>query len=78
MVLVVASVQVDVTRVDEQEREQDEEDLNGVFASVHKISVEHVRPLQRWHAILSEEPGQMKTNNQDLRAGQKWVKNTDS
>lgn len=55
MVLVVPSVQVDVTRVDEQEGEEDEEDLDGVLASVHKVSVEHIGPLQRRDAILRDK-----------------------
>lgn len=52
MVLMVSSVEVNVTRVDEQEWKQDDEDLNGVFASVHKVSVKHIGLLQGRHAIL--------------------------
>lgn len=52
MVLVVSSVEVDFTRVDEQEGKQDEEDLNGVFASVYEVSVKHVGVLQGRHVIL--------------------------
>lgn len=42
VVLVVSSVEVDVARINEQERKQDEEDLNGVSASIHKVSIKHV------------------------------------
>lgn len=52
MVLMVSSVEVDVTRVDEQEWKQDDEDLDGVSASVYKVSVKHVGLLQGRHAVL--------------------------
>ena len=52
MVLVVSSVEVDVTGIDEQERKQDDEDLNGIFASVHKVSIKHIGLVQGRHAIL--------------------------
>lgn len=42
IVLMVSSVEVDIARVDEHERKQDDEDLNGVFASVYKISVKQI------------------------------------
>lgn len=42
VVLMVASVQVDVTRINKHERKQDEENLNGVFSSVDKVSIKHV------------------------------------
>lgn len=42
MVLVVPSVQVDVVGIDQQEAKKDEQDLQGVPASVHKVSVEDV------------------------------------
>ncbi len=52
VVLMVSSVEVDVARVDEQERKQDDEDLNGVSAPVYKVSVKHVGFLQGRHAVL--------------------------
>lgn len=52
MVLVVASVEVHLGGVDQQEGEEDEEDLHGVLASVHKVSVEHVRLLQGRRPVL--------------------------
>lgn len=52
MILVVSSVEVDVIRINKLEWKQDEEDLNGVFASVYKVSVENIGLLHRWHAIL--------------------------
>lgn len=52
VVLMVSSVEIDVTRIDEQEWEQDDEDLNRVFASVYKISIKYIGFLQTRHAIL--------------------------
>lgn len=52
MVLVVSSVEVDITWIDEQEREQDDEDLDGVFPSVNKVSIKHIGLLQGWHVVL--------------------------
>lgn len=52
MVLMVSSVDVDVTRIDEHEWKQDQEDLNGVFASVNNVSVKQIGLLQGRHAIL--------------------------
>lgn len=42
VVLVVSSVEVNVARIDQQEGKQDEEDLDGVFAAVHKVSIKNV------------------------------------
>lgn len=52
MVLMVSSVEVDVTWVDEQKCKQDDKDLNGILPSIYKISIEHIRLLQGWHSIL--------------------------
>lgn len=52
MVLMVSSVQVDVTWVDEQECKQDDEDLDRILASIYKVSIKHVGLLQGWHSIL--------------------------
>lgn len=52
VVLMISSVEVDVTWVDEEEWKQDDEDLNRVFASVHEISVKHIGLVQWRHAIL--------------------------
>lgn len=52
MVLVVPPVQVDVVGVDQQEAEQDEQNLQGVPAPVHKVPVEDVRLLRGWKAVL--------------------------
>lgn len=52
MVLVVSSVEMDFTRIDKQEWKQDEEDLNGVAASVYKVSVKHIGLLHGRHVIL--------------------------
>lgn len=52
VILVVSPVEVDVTGIDEQEWKQDEKDLDGVFPSVHKVSIKHIGLLQWRHAIL--------------------------
>lgn len=52
MIFVVSPVEVDVIRVDEQERKQDNKDFDGVFASVYKVPVKHVGLLQGRHAVL--------------------------
>lgn len=52
MVLMVSSVEVDITWVDEQECKQDDEDLNGIPPSIYKISIKHIWLLQGWHSIL--------------------------
>jgi len=60
VVLVVASVEVDITRINKQKRKQDEEDLDGVFASVHKVSVKYVGLLKRWRPVLRGKQQQKK------------------
>lgn len=52
MVLVVSSVEVDFGGINQQEGKQNEEDLDGVPASIHKVSVKHIGLLQGRHAIL--------------------------
>lgn len=52
MVLVVPPVQVDMVGVDQQEAKQDEQNLQGVPAPVHKVSIEDVRLLRGWKAVL--------------------------
>lgn len=46
MVFVVSSVEVDVVGIHQLEGKQDQQNLNGVFPSIHKVSVEDVRRLQ--------------------------------
>lgn len=53
MVLVVSSVQMHVIGIDQQEAKQDEQDLYGAFAAIHKVSVEDVRLLRRRETVLS-------------------------
>lgn len=55
VVLVVPSVEVDVTGINEEEGEEDEEDLDGVFSSIHKVSVKHVRLFQGGHPVLGNK-----------------------
>lgn len=38
----VSSVQVDIVGIDDEERKEDEEDLNGVLAPVHEVSIENI------------------------------------
>lgn len=54
VVLVVASVQGHVVRVEEQVGKQQDDDLHRLLPSVHKVSVEHVRRLCRGEAVLKE------------------------
>lgn len=54
MVFMVSSVEVDVTWVDEQESKQDDEDLNGVFTSVYKVSIKHIGLVQGRHPVLDK------------------------
>lgn len=42
MVFMVSSVEVDISRIDEKEWKQNKEDLNGIFAPVHKVSIKHI------------------------------------
>lgn len=52
MVLVVSSVEVDITWVDQQECKQDDEDLNGILPSIYKIPIKYIGLLQGRHSIL--------------------------
>lgn len=52
VVFVVPPVQMDVVGVDQQEAKQDEQDLQGVSAAVHKVSVEDVRLLRGRKPVL--------------------------
>lgn len=45
VVFMVSSVEVDVVGIHQLEGEEDQQDLNGVFTSIHKVSVEDVRRL---------------------------------
>lgn len=53
VVLVVASVQVHVVGIDQQEAKQDEQDLDGAFPAIHKVSVEDIRLLRGGETVLS-------------------------
>lgn len=52
VVFVVPPVQMDIMRVDQQEPEQDEQDLQRVFATIHQVAVEDIRFLRGRQAIL--------------------------
>ena len=54
MVFVVSPVEVDVAGIQQQEGEKDEENLDGVFASVDKVSIKHVWLLHGRHSILED------------------------
>lgn len=53
VVLVVAPVQMHVIGIDQQEAKQDQQDLEGAFTAIHKVSVEDVRLLGGREAVLS-------------------------
>ncbi len=48
----VPSVQMDIIRIDQEEPKQDEQDLQRVFATIHKVSIEDIRFLRRRQTIL--------------------------
>lgn len=52
VVLVVPPVQMDIVGINQQEAKQDEQDLQGVSAAVHKVSVEDVRLLRGRKPVL--------------------------
>ena len=52
MVLVVPPVEVDPVGVHQQEGKQNEEDLHGTLATVHKVSVENIGLLRGGQAVL--------------------------
>lgn len=55
VILVVASVEVHVIRVEEQEGEQDYDDFRRLLATVHKVAVEYVRVLGRRKTVLGKK-----------------------
>lgn len=52
VILVVASVEVHVIRVEKQEGEQDYDNFRRLLAAVHKVAVEYVRVLGRRKTVL--------------------------
>lgn len=48
----VPSVQMDIVGIDQQEPEQDEQDLQGVFTAIHIVSIEDIGFLRGWQTIL--------------------------
>lgn len=52
VILMVPSVQMDIIGIDQQEPEQDEQDLQGVFTAIHKVSVEDIRFLRGRQTVL--------------------------
>lgn len=52
VVFMVSSVEIDVIGIHQLEGKQDQQDLNGVFPSIHKVSIEDVRRLFGWQAVL--------------------------
>lgn len=54
MVLVVPSVQVHVVGVEEQVREQQQDNLDGLLPPIHKVPVEDVGRLGRRESVLDQ------------------------
>lgn len=52
VILMVPSVQMDIIGIDQQEPEQNEQDLQGVFTAIHKVSIEDIGFLRGWQTIL--------------------------
>lgn len=57
MVLVVPPVQVHVVGVKQKVGKQQHHHFNGVFPTIYKVPVEHVRRLRRRKAILNGPAG---------------------
>lgn len=55
VVLMVPPVQKHVIGIDQQEAKQDEQDLDGAFTAIHKVSVEDVRLLRGRVTVLSRD-----------------------
>lgn len=53
VILMVAPIQEDIIGIHQEESEEDEENLKGVFASVYKVSIENVGRLRRWQTVLT-------------------------
>jgi hypothetical protein len=51
-VFVVAPVEEDGARKDDQQRTKQQQHLHGAFAAVHKVSVEHIRVFRTRQPIL--------------------------
>lgn len=45
---------MDIIGIDQQEPKQDEQDLQGVFATIHKVSIEDIRFLRGRQPILDK------------------------
>lgn len=54
MVLVVPPVEVNLLWIDQEEGKEDDEDLEGLFASVHEVAVEHVGLGRGRQAVLQK------------------------
>lgn len=55
VVFMVSPVEVDVVGIHQLEGKQDQQDLNGVFPSIHEVSVENIRRLDGRQAVLQED-----------------------
>jgi len=51
-IFVVAPVEEDGARKDDQQRTKQQQHLHGAFAAVHKVSVEHVRVFSTRQPVL--------------------------
>jgi len=53
VVLVVAAVDEDLRSVDEEASQQQDGDLDRVWAAIHQVAVEHVRVVRRRQPVLT-------------------------
>lgn len=51
----VSSIKINISRIHKQESKQYEQNLYGVFASVHIVSIENVGFLHWRHSILQTD-----------------------
>lgn len=54
VVFMVSSIKINISRIHKQESKQYEQNLYGVFASVHIVSIENVGFLHWRHSILGQ------------------------
>jgi len=53
VILVVAAVDEDLRSVDEEASQQQDGDLDRVWAAIHQVAVEHVRVVRRRQPVLT-------------------------
>ena len=67
----IASIEIDVVRIDDQGDADEKEHLHTLKTTIDNVAVEYVRILIRWQSILvdSERRKRAATNEQTLISG---------